>query len=98
MTDHIEELIEKAKKLVTQENFKEALEILENLYKNNPASEEVKDNLINTLFTYGGYLNDDYTLQYNGAKEVFKKILQVDPKNFRAHYNLGISCLFKFIS
>jgi len=91
LTDHIEELIEKAKKLVNQEKFKEAIETLENLYKNNPISEEVKNNLIETLFTYGGYLNDEYTLQYHEAEEVFKRIIQINPNNYRAHYNLGIA-------
>jgi len=91
LTDHIEELIEKAKKLANQEKFKEALETLENLFKNNPISEEVKNNLIETLFTYGGYLNDEYTLQYHEAEEVFKRIIQIDPNNYRAHYNLGIA-------
>ena len=91
LTTNIEELIEKAKRLVNQENFKDALEILEKLYKNNPISEEVKNSLIDTLFAYGGYLNDDYSLKYNEAKEMFKRILQIDPKNYRAHYNLGIA-------
>ena len=91
LTDHIEELIKKAKKLANQEKFKGALKILENLYKNNPISEEVKNNLIETLFNYGGYLNDDYTLQYQEAEEVFNRIIQIDPNNYRAHYNLGIA-------
>ncbi|MHA1987187.1 MAG: tetratricopeptide repeat protein [Promethearchaeota archaeon] len=91
MTNNIEELLEKAMNLVNQEKFTEALEILESLYKSNPNSEEVKNNLIETLFTYGGYLNDEYTLQYQEAKEVFKKIIQIAPNNHRAHYNLGIA-------
>jgi len=91
LTDDIEGLLEKAKKLANQEKFKEALEILENLYKNNLNSEEVKKNIIETLFTYGGYLNDEYTLQYHEAKEMFKRIIQIDPNNYRAHYNLGIA-------
>ena len=91
LTDQIEELIEKAKKLVYQEEFKVAVEILEELYKNNPLAEEVKISLIETLITYGGHLNDEYTLQYHEAKEIFKRIIQIDPNNYRAHYNLGIA-------
>ncbi|MHA1931790.1 MAG: tetratricopeptide repeat protein [Promethearchaeota archaeon] len=91
MTRPIEELIRKAKKLTKQEEFKEALEILEMLYKNNPQSEEVKISLIETLFTYGGYLNDEYTLQYDEAEKIFKRIIQIEPNNYRAHYNLGIA-------
>ena len=91
LTDQIEELIEKAKKLVYQEKFKEAVELLEGLYKDNKLAEEVKTRLIETLFSYGGYLNDEYTLQYKDAKEIFKRIIQIDPNNYRAHYNLGIA-------
>lgn len=91
LTDHIEEDIEKAKKLANREEFKEALEILEKLYNDNPTSEKIKNNLIKTLFTYGGYLNDEFTLQYHEAKEVFKKIVEIEPNNYRAHYNLGIA-------
>ncbi|MHA2035428.1 MAG: tetratricopeptide repeat protein [Promethearchaeota archaeon] len=91
MTERIEELIEKAKKLASQENFKEAIDILENLYKDNPHSEQVKESLIKTLLAFGGYLNDEYSLQYHKAKEKFERILQIDPTNYRAHYNLGIA-------
>ena len=91
LTDYIEEDIEKAKKLANREEFKEALEILEKLYNDNPTSEKIKNNLIKTLFTYGGYLNDEFTLQYHEAKEVFKKIVEIEPDNYRAHYNLGIA-------
>lgn len=91
MTERIEELIEKAKKLVYQENFKKALDILENLYKNNPHSEEVKESLIKALLSFGGYLNDEYTLQYHESKEIFERVIQIDPDNYRAHYNLGIA-------
>ncbi|MFX0080894.1 MAG: tetratricopeptide repeat protein [Candidatus Hodarchaeota archaeon] len=86
-----EELIKKAKELVHQEKFEEAVDILENLYKNNPNSKQVKDSLIETLFIYGGFLNDDYTLQFKKAKELFKRIIEIDSNNYRAHYNLGIA-------
>jgi tetratricopeptide (TPR) repeat protein len=85
------ELILKAKNFAVQEQFEEALEILEKLYKNNPDSEHIKITLIDVLFKYGGYLNDEYTLQYEKAEYVFKKIIEIDPTNFRAHYNLGIA-------
>jgi tetratricopeptide (TPR) repeat protein len=91
LTDSVEELLKKAKILANQEKFKEALDILENLYENNPNSEEVKESLLKILFTFGGYLNDEYTLQYHEAKKTFKRILQIDPNNYRAHYNLGIA-------
>ncbi len=84
-------LIEKAKILRNQEKYEEALEILDELYKNNPNSEEVKNNLIETLFNYGGYLNDVYTQGYEKAKQLFKRITELSSNNYRAHYNLGIA-------
>ena len=85
------DLIEKATNLKNQEKFKEALEILEKLHETIPNSEEIKDLLIKTLFEYGGYLNDYYTLEYKKAKQVFDKITELSPNNYRAYYNLGIA-------
>ncbi|MBA7551869.1 hypothetical protein ES705_44419 [subsurface metagenome] len=64
LTENIEELIKRAKELTNQERFEEAVKILESAFANNPNSKEVKESLLETLFTYGGYLNDEYTLQY----------------------------------
>ena len=83
--------IEKAKRLKNQEKFEEALVILDVLYKNNPNSEEIKNLLIETLFDYGGYLNDYYTQEYEKAKQIFKRITNLSSNNYRAHYNLGIA-------
>jgi len=91
LTENIEELIKKTKELTNQERFEESLEILESAFANNPNSKEVKESLLETLFTYGGYLNDEYTLQYEKAKDMFKRIIEIDPTNYRAHYNLGIA-------
>ena len=89
--NNTKEIIEKAKTLKNQEKYDEALEILEKLYKNNPNSEKVKNNLIDILFDYGGYLNDIYTLEYEKAKQLFKRITELSPINYRAYYNLGIA-------
>ncbi len=70
-TGNIEMLLEKARLLKNQENFEAALEILDKLYKKYPNSEEVKKSLTETLFAYGGFLNDDYTLEYEKAKLMF---------------------------
>jgi len=83
--------IEKAKHLKNQEKFEEALVILDGLYKNNPDSEEIKNVLIETLFGYGGYLNDYYTQEYEKATHTFKRIIYLSSNNYRAHYNLGIA-------
>ncbi|MHA2007627.1 MAG: tetratricopeptide repeat protein [Promethearchaeota archaeon] len=91
MTKEVEILLEKAFNLQKEERFDEALKILEKLFKTQPNSLQVKKSFINALFTYGGYLNDEYTLQYEKAKEMFKRILDIDPMNYRAQYNLGIA-------
>ena len=85
------QLLEKAKILRSQEKYEEALKILDHLYENNPESGEIKDILIDTLFNYGGYLNDYYTLEYEKAKQLFERITIISPKDYRAHYNLGIA-------
>ncbi len=91
MTDKIEELIKTAVKLKNQGNYEEALKILEDLYKNTSDSKQVKECLMETLLDYGGYLNDDFTLEYEKAKDMFKRIIDIDPTNYRAYYNLGIA-------
>lgn len=91
LTENIDELIKEAKELTNQERFDEALEILEKSYSDNPHSEDVKKSLLETLFIYGSYLNDEYILQYEKAKDMFKRIIEIDPTNYRAHYNLGIA-------
>ena len=91
MTEKIKEEIKKAVDLRSQEKFEEAIKILEALYKNNSQSIEVKESLLETLLNYGGYLNDDFTLGYEKAKDMFKRMIEIDPKNYRAFYNLGIA-------
>ena len=90
-SEEINELIKKAKLLKDSEDYEKFLRILEELYKENPNSSDTKKLLMDTLFAYGGYLNDSYTLQYEKAKEMFERILILDPDNFRAYYNLGIA-------
>ena len=85
-----ENLIEKAKVLVRNEEFEKAIKILEDLYQQQPDI-DVKNNLIDALFAYGGYLNDYYVLEYDKSINFFKRIIELDPENYRAHYNLGIA-------
>jgi len=85
-----ENLIEIAKVLVKNEEFGKAIKILEDLYQQQP-DVDVKNNLIDTLFAYGGYLNDYYILEYDESITFFKRIIELDSENYRAHYNLGIA-------
>ena len=85
-----EKLIEKAKALVKSEEFEKGIKILEELYQEQ-SDVDIKNNLIDALFAYGGYLNDDYVLEYEKSINFFKRIIHLDPENYRAHYNLGIA-------
>ncbi|MFX0037145.1 MAG: tetratricopeptide repeat protein [Candidatus Hermodarchaeota archaeon] len=91
ISNDISDLIEKARTFKKQNKFDEALRILNEIYTSKPNSEEIKTILIETLFDYGGYLNDYYTLEYEKAKEVFERIINLSPNNYRAHYNLGLA-------
>ena len=90
-SEKINELREKAKLLKDSDDYENSLVILEELNKENPKSSEIQKLLIDTLFAYGGYLNDFYTLKYEKAKETFERILILEPDNYRGHYNLGIA-------
>ena len=87
----IKKIAEKVKDLVNEEKFEEALDLLEQALKDQPNSDEVKKMLADTLFSYGGYLNDELVLQHEKAKICFKRIVELEPNSYRAHYNLGIS-------
>jgi len=83
-------LIEKAKVLAKNEEFAKAIKILEDLYQQQPDL-DIKNNLIDALFAYGGYLNDYYVLEYDESINFFKRIIELDSENYKAHYNLGIA-------
>jgi tetratricopeptide (TPR) repeat protein len=83
--------IEKANRLKKDGKFEEALNILRTLNESKPNSIEIKPLLIKTLFDYGDHLNDEWVCNYEKAVDVFKEIIILDPNNYRAWYNLGIS-------
>jgi len=91
MAENINDLIKKAEEFTKQEKFEDAIKILEKLFSNHPKSTHIRKNLVDSLFAYGGYLNDEFTLQYKKAQKMFNKILRIEPSNYRAHYNLGIA-------
>lgn len=90
-SEDIKNLIETAKKLTDKQEFEKALEILEGVLKENPDLLEIKKNLIDTLFAFGGYLNDSYTLKYEEARDIFERIIKIESDNYRGHYNLGLA-------
>ncbi|MFX1419221.1 MAG: tetratricopeptide repeat protein [Promethearchaeota archaeon] len=90
-SNDLTDVIKKAENLLSQEKFEECLYILDKFHEKNPDSEEIKNLLIKALFDYGGFLNDDYILEYEKAKQIFERIIKLNPQDYRAHYNLGIA-------
>ena len=87
----MQDKIEKALALKREEKFEESLQILNELLSNEPTSTAVKNALIEVLLEYGAYLNDDWVEDFQGAADCFTRIIELDAKNYRAWYNLGIS-------
>jgi len=85
------DLISKAIELKNEERFEDALKLLEELHKSNPDSNNIKKELIAVLFKYGDYLNDEWGYDFDKAANCFKMIIEMEPSNYRAWYNLGIS-------
>lgn len=86
-----ENLINKAIEFKKKQQFEEALKILEDILEKDPHSDDTKNILIEVLLDYGGYLNDEWVLGYEKAAECFKRIIELDPNNYKAWYNLGIA-------
>jgi len=89
--ENIDDVFLKVEKLKENENFEAALEILEVSFERFPNSEEVKKSLIKTLFEYGCYLSDEFNSRFEESINYFKRIIEIEPNNYRAYYNIGIS-------
>jgi len=90
----VEKLLEKARKLKDEENFEEALKIIQELILDDPENEIIKKFYIELLFTFGYHLNDQYIEGYERAADIFGKIIEIDPENYRAIYNRGIAYFY----
>ena len=84
----VQDIINKAKILQNEEKFEEAIKLLENLYSQDPQSVMIKKNLIDVLFSYGGYLNDDFVVEYEKAVNIYDKVLEYNPND-----NQGVRAL-----
>ncbi|MBD3255859.1 MAG: tetratricopeptide repeat protein [Candidatus Lokiarchaeota archaeon] len=88
----IKEKLEKAIRFRKEHKYEAAIEIVENLFRDEPQSKEIKENLVETLIDYGGFLNDEqWDLEVERAEEMFRRASEIDPMNHRAWYNLGIA-------
>ncbi len=87
-------LLENARKLKDAEKFEEALEICEKLIFNMPQDNKVKRFYIELLFTFGYHLNDPYIEGYEKAVDIFGKIFEIEPNNYKAIYNKGIAYFY----
>lgn len=84
-------ILNQSKDLIKCKKFKEALELLEEAYKADKTSQELKTALINLLFEFGNHLNDEFVAKYDEAISNFNRIIELEPNNYRAHYNLGVA-------
>jgi tetratricopeptide (TPR) repeat protein len=89
--ENLDDIFLNVEELKENENYKAAIKILEESYERLPSSEEVKNVLIKTLFEYGCYLSDDFNSRFEESIDCFKRIIEIDPDNYRAYYNRGIS-------
>lgn len=89
--ENLDDIFLEVEELKENENYEAAIEILEESYERLPGSEEVKNVLIKTLFEYGCYLSDDFNSRFEESIDYFKRIIEIDPDNYRAYYNRGIS-------
>jgi tetratricopeptide (TPR) repeat protein len=87
----MQDKIEQALELKKEEKFEDALQILNELFSKQSTSTLIKNALIEVLFEYGAYLNDDWVEDFQRAADCFSRIVELDAKNYRAWYNLGIS-------
>ncbi len=76
--------------MLSQGKYEEAIDKFEDLLKINVSNPNVIKHLINCLFKYGLYLDDDFSLDYKKAAQCYEKIIELDKNNTKAWYNLGI--------
>ena len=87
----LERILKESDDLRKSKNYVKAIDLLENAYKEDKSSNQLKTSLINLLFEFGSHQNDELVANYDDAVLIFKRITEIEPKNYRAHYNLGIA-------
>lgn len=89
--NNLERELQKVDTLLKHQDYKKALEILEELHQENIKSNIVEQKLIKALFSYAFYLTDEIIAKDDEAVVLFHKILDIEPENYKALYNLGIT-------
>jgi tetratricopeptide (TPR) repeat protein len=89
--NNLERELQKVDTLLEHQDYKKALEILEELHQGNIESNIVEEKLIKALFSYAFYLTDEIIAKDDEAVDLFHKILDIEPENYKALYNLGIT-------
>ena len=87
----LKRILKKVDELRKSKNYIQAVDLLENAYKKEKSSNQLKTSLVELLFEFGNQQNDELVANYNDAVIIFKRITEIEPKNYRAHYNLGIA-------
>ncbi len=87
----LERILKEVDELRKSKNYVKAIDLLENAYKEEKSSNQLHTSLVELLFEFGNQQNDELVANYNDAVLIFKRITEVEPKNYRAHYNLGIA-------
>ena len=85
------EIIEKALSLKDKGEYEKSIELIQNLFDKNKNSEKIKVLLIKLLFDYAGWLMDNWVIDYTKTRKCYQEIIDLEPENYRAIYNLGIS-------
>ena len=90
MTDK-KEIIQKALELKEKGEYEQSLKVIREGLHHFSDSQDLKTLLIKVLFEYAGMLMDDWVVDYEKSLECYQEIAEMDPKNYRALYNMGIS-------
>jgi tetratricopeptide (TPR) repeat protein len=85
------DIIEKALTLKGKGEYEKSIELIKKLFDKNKNSEKIKTLLKKLLFDYGGWLMDNWVIDYSKTRKCYQEIIDLEPKNYRAIYNLGIS-------
>ncbi len=86
-----DETIEEALALKDKGEYEKSINLIKNLLDKNKNSQKIKAVLIKLLFDYAGWLMDDWVIDYPKTCKCYQEIIDLEPENYRAIYNLGIA-------